>query len=129
MMKLNEDANLGINLIRAYSPDAVTVGAQRLTRPCLIAAQALVTDWTNGGLDDLEVDALEAIWPLAPQVVLLGTGARQRFPTAAIRAAFARRNIALEPMDIGAACRTYNVLAQEDRAVVAALFPDPADPS
>lgn len=123
-MKLNEDANGGINLIRSYSADAVTVGAQRISGPCLVAARALITDWTPGGLESLDLASLELIWPLAPQVVLLGTGERQRFPSAAIRQAFARRQVALEPMDLGAACRTYNVLAQEDRAVVAALFPE-----
>ncbi len=125
-MKLNEDANPGINLIRAYSAEGVSVGAQRLTRPCLIAPQAVIADWAVADLDGLDAESLERLWPLAPQVVLLGTGARQRFPPAAIREAFARRRIALEPMDLGAACRTYNVLAQEDRQVVAALFPDTA---
>jgi uncharacterized protein len=67
---------------------------------------------------------LDPIWALQPQVVLLGTGLRQRFPSAALRLAFAERQVALEPMDLGAACRTYNVLVQEDRAVVALLFPE-----
>ena len=125
-MKLNEDVPPGINLIRAYSAEGVTIGAERLTRPCVVAASALIRDWTPLNLDDLSVASLAPIWPLAPQVVLLGTGARQRFPSAAIRAAFAERRVALEPMDLGAACRTYNVLAQEDRAVVALLFPEPA---
>jgi uncharacterized protein len=125
VMKLNEDANAGINLIRAYSSEAITVAGQRLTRPCILAAQTLIADWPVANLASLQVAQLQAVWPLAPQVVLLGTGASQRFPGAEIRAAFASRRIALEPMDLGAACRTYNVLAQEDRAVVALLFPEP----
>jgi uncharacterized protein len=125
VMKLNEDVPPGIHLIRAYSADGVTVGAERLTRPCVVAPGALIRDWTAGDLADLDVASLESVWPLGPQVVLLGTGMRQRFPPASIRAAFAQRRIALEPMDLGAACRTYNVLAQEDRAVVALLFPEP----
>ena len=32
------------------------------------------------------------------------------------------RGIALEAMELGAACRTYNVLVQEERRVAAALF-------
>jgi uncharacterized protein len=36
----------------------------------------------------------------------------------------AAKQISLEAMDLGAACRTYNVLAQEDRAVAALLFPE-----
>lgn len=121
-MKLNEDANPGVNLIRGYAPGEISVAGQRLVLPCVVAAQQIVSAWTASfeqfGLADLQV-----IWDLGPQIVLLGTGARQRFPPAEIRNAFASRRIALEPMDLGAACRTYNVLVQEDRAVVAALFP------
>ena len=42
---------------------------------------------------------------------------------AALRAAFKARGIAIEAMDTGAACRTYNVLLAEDRHVAAALLP------
>jgi uncharacterized protein len=45
-------------------------------------------------------------------------------PVAAdLRAWFKARGVALEPMDTGAACRTYNVLLAEDRRVAAALLP------
>jgi uncharacterized protein len=124
VMKLNEDANRGVNLIRGYAADEIVVGAQHLQRPCVVSAKALITDWVPGGPDSLGLQDLEVIWALAPQVVLLGTGARQRFAAAAIRREFQRRNVALEAMDLGAACRTFNVLVQEDRAVVAALFPE-----
>jgi uncharacterized protein len=43
-------------------------------------------------------------------------------PPAALKAAFKVRRIALEPMDTGAACRTYNLLATEERRVAAALI-------
>ena len=65
---------------------------------------------------------LEAIFALAPQLVLLGTGATQKFPATNIRAAFAQRRIGLEVMDVGAACRTFNLLVQEGRRVAAALL-------
>jgi uncharacterized protein len=52
----------------------------------------------------------------------LGTGPVQRFADAPVRAEFARRRVGLEVMQLGAACRTFNVLLQEERQVVAALF-------
>ncbi len=63
------------------------------------------------------------IFALQPDVVLLGTGAKQMFPAGAIRQAFAARKVGLEVMDLGAACRTYNILVQEERRVAAVLFP------
>ena len=59
-------------------------------------------------------------------VVLTVSGHLRRRPDpaceSALRAAFAERRIGLEAMDLGAACRTFNILVQEERRVAAALF-------
>jgi uncharacterized protein len=55
-------------------------------------------------------------------LLLLGTGSRQMMPAAEMRQAFREANIALEAMDTGAACRTYNVLLAEGRTLGAALI-------
>ena len=56
------------------------------------------------------------------EILLLGTGEKQYFPPREIIKAFIERGIALECMDTGAACRTYNVLVSENRRVSAALI-------
>jgi uncharacterized protein len=67
------------------------------------------------------------LFALKPEVVVLSTGTKQQFPRAALRAEFATRKIGLEVMEIGAACRTYNVLVGEERRVLAAvLLPGPS---
>jgi uncharacterized protein len=55
-------------------------------------------------------------------VVVLSTGATQKFPRASLRAEFATRRIGLEVMEVGAASRTYNVLVGEERKVLAAIL-------
>lgn len=124
-MKLNEHVPADTLLVRAYSAEGVTIGTERLAGPCLVAPQLLVRDLGARQVDDLTPADLETALSLSPQVILLGTGRRMRFAPAAVRAACAARQIALESMDLGAACRTYNVLAQEGRAVAALLFPEP----
>ena len=59
---------------------------------------------------------------LEPELILVGTGARQIFPAPAFAAQFLRAGIGVEIMDTGAACRTYNVLVAEQRRVVALLL-------
>jgi len=110
------------NLIRGYSAAEVLIGEQRIERSCIVTAGRLITDWEPATFDDLLPAHLEAIFALAPDLVLLGTGATQRFATAEVRSAFAQRSVGLEVMQLGAACRTFNVLVQEERQVVAALF-------
>jgi len=64
-----------------------------------------------------------------PELVLLGTGERQVFPSGRVLAAFAGCGIGFEVMDNGAACRTFNLLLQEGRDVVLALIlPEGPDP-
>jgi uncharacterized protein len=53
---------------------------------------------------------------------ILGTGASQIFPGASLRERFASAGIALEAMDTGAACRTYNILLAEERVFAAAMI-------
>ena len=58
----------------------------------------------------------------ALQFLLLGTGTNQSFPDVDLQRTFAERNIGLEAMNTGAACRTYNVLLAEGRPVAAAFI-------
>ena len=121
-MKFTLEGNSRVNLVRAYSRAELRIGEAQLHSSCIVSADRLVTDWAPERFDALKPEHLQAIFELEPEVVLLGTGERQRFPPADIRAAFAARGVGLEVMDLGAACRTYNILVQEERHAVAALF-------
>ena len=111
-----------MNLVRAYSRTELRIGEEHVRSSCIVSADRLITDWPPARVEELLPEHLEAIFGLRPEVVLLGTGERQRFPPGSIRAAFAGRGVGLEAMDLGAACRTYNILVQEERQAVAALF-------
>src|SRR3569832_453660 len=121
-MKFTQQTPAGTHLIRRYGADFVVIGETEIRRSCLVSATAIVTDWPPHGVDDLAVAHLAAIFELAPEVVVLSTGAHQKFPRAALRAEFATRRIGLEIMEVGAACRTYNVLVSEERNVVGAIL-------
>ncbi len=110
------------NLIRSYSDTELCIGDQRVQRSCIVTAERLITEWPPASFAELAPADLEAIFALTPELVLLGTGPTQRFAAAGVRDEFARRRIGLEVMQLGAACRTFNVLVQEERRVLAALF-------
>lgn len=121
-MKLTLEANSGVNLIRSYAAGEIHVGELAVYSSCIVTADTLIADWEPQTLSQLEAAHLERLFALRPEVVLLGTGPMQEFPPHAIRGAFAARRIGLEVMDLGAACRTYNVLVQEERRAAAALL-------
>jgi uncharacterized protein len=121
-VKFTLERPAGTNLVRSYSDTELRIGEQRVQRSCLVTAGRLITDWPPASFDELAPAHLEAIFALGPELVLLGTGPVQRFASTAVRGEFARRGVGLEVMQLGAACRTFNVLVQEERRVLAALF-------
>ena len=79
-------------------------------------------DWQIASVAALDAAAAIYLINLAPEILLLGTGARQSFPATAVLREFARAQIGVETMDTAAACRTYNILMAEGRNVVAAII-------
>jgi len=121
-MKFTLESSSNVNLVRAYSASGIRIGELELHSSCLVTAEEVIGDWEPQRLSELSVGHLERIYALRPEVVLVGTGMSQQFAPYAIRASFAEHGIGIESMDLGAACRTFNILVQEDRRVVAALF-------
>jgi uncharacterized protein len=124
-MKFTQQPASGINLIRRYGPDFITLGEEDIRASCLVTAATLTRDWPPRSVEELKLEHLSPLFELAPEIVVLATGAQQKFPRAAMRAEFASRRIGLEVMEVGAACRTYNVLVGEERRVLAAILLSP----
>lgn len=121
-VKFTLEPGVRANLIRGYSATEIRIGEHSVRGSCIVSADTLITRWEPQSFAELEAAHLEAILALAPELVVLGTGPVQRFPPAEIRALLARRGVGLEAMQLGAACRTFNVLVQEERRVAAGLF-------
>jgi uncharacterized protein len=80
--------------------------------------------WAASQADGITLESLAAVSGHGGvEILLLGQGRRMMPVPAALRAGLKALGIAVEPMDTGAACRTYNLLVGEDRPVAAALLP------
>jgi len=121
-MKLTLEGTSNINVIRSYSADGIQIGEHIIRSSCIVTADTLISSWPAATLEELQLNHLEPLLELRPELVLFGTGARQRFAPAQIRSALTARGIGVEAMDLGAACRTFNILVQEERRVAAVLF-------
>ena len=115
------DSADGFN-IQAFEPGEIRINERIFTRNLILTPEKLLEDWPAEDVASLQDTHFEAILELAPDILLLGTGARQVFPSAACYANLMSRRIGIEIMDTAAACRTYNILAAEDRRVAAALL-------
>ena len=121
-MPLAEDKISSRYSISAYSSNGIVINNQGYRQSLVLSAQTIICPWTDGSIDELDELNLKDVLDLNPDVVLLGTGEHQYFPSARIFAVFGEQGIGLEVMTNGALCRPFNILVAEDRAVVAAVI-------
>jgi uncharacterized protein len=112
-----------INLIQAYGNGGFRI-AGVAHAGSVVVLPSRVAPWPVAEIASLPDDSLEIVVAAEPRVELLlvGCGARAAFLPPALRRRLRAAGIAVEPMDTGAACRTYNVLVAEGRRIAAALI-------
>jgi uncharacterized protein len=116
-------ANLGdTKLFTAHGADHVIVNGERFDHSIVVLAEEVRNDWAVTGFENLNETHFAYFLNLKPDVLLLGTGARQHFPHPRLYRALTEAGIGLECMDTPAACRTYNILVAEGRRVIAAIL-------
>lgn len=111
------------HFIRSIGERGIRIDDAYYLRSLIVSASQLLTDWAPQRPEELEEAHLQEIIALQPEVVLLGTGARQHFLAPRDMYCFYRQGIGIEVMTTDAACRTFNVLVTEGRSVAAALMP------
>lgn len=122
-MRFNQDPSPAATLIRSYGGGEIKINDTTFQQPVIVSSSAVAAGPAVATADELAAVHAGAVLAHEPEVVLLGTGTRQRFPAPEFGAAFLRVGVGFEVMDTGAACRTFNVLVAEQRRVVALLIP------
>jgi uncharacterized protein len=120
-MQLTRDTTVS-NLIRAWEPGRLRIGERWVVGNVIVGAEHIIEGWAASASPPLTIEHLEPALALQPSIVLLGTGTARQLPDLELMAALAERAVGLEIMSTPAACRTFNVLLQERRRVVAALL-------
>ena len=121
-MKLHSDNNQHYQTVTGYDASGVEINAQRFDYSLIVMPEIPPRPWEVSRFEDLEARHFEQIAADAPDVVILGTGERQRFVHPRLVASLSARHVGVESMDSQAACRTYNVLMGEGRKVTLALI-------
>ena len=121
-MKLHLETRTSHNTFTGYGAGYVLVNAERYETNLVVMPDYLADDWPVQGFEQLAREHFEFIAQLAPDLVLLGTGATLRFPHPRLSQPLSAARIGLEVMGTQAACRTYNILLGEGRKVAAALL-------
>ena len=121
-LKFQPETLDGVNTITRHDADRIVVGSNPYPHSIVVPWVGAVCGWPVATPDALEPGHLQVLLELKPDLVILGTGRRLRFPPASLLRPLIEQRIGFECMDTSAACRTYNVLVTERRSVVAALI-------
>ena len=120
-MKLHRAGASTVNTFTGYGEGYVAVNGQRHETSVVVLPDRVI-DWPAQSFAALTSGDFDVLAGLGIDILLLGTGPKQRFPHPSLTASLARSGIGLEAMDLQAACRTYNILVAEERRVAAALL-------
>ncbi len=121
-MKITQDFGQATYAITSYERGEVRINESRFNRSLIVMPEQLLEDWEPQRFEELTAEHLRAVLQWQPEMVILGTGATQRFPAPEIQRLFVDAGIGMEVMDTAAACRTYNIVMAEGRRVAAALL-------
>ncbi|MCC9622801.1 Mth938-like domain-containing protein [Thalassospira sp. MA62] len=113
----------GRKMITSYGDGLFRFGEEAVTGSIILSPTA-VFSWGVSNVDDIEAGSFDQVATQLRDIdiLLLGMGTKMQPVPMEWRAALKKQGIVLEPMDTGAACRTYNVLVSEERRVAAALI-------
>lgn len=121
-MKLHSSNTQQYQTVTSYEDNAVEINLIPFGKSLIVLPEIAPEPWPVTSFDALTIEHFEQINAISPDVVILGTGKRQRFVHPRLTAPLTARRIGVECMDNQAACRTYNILMTEGRKVALALI-------
>lgn len=121
-MKLHLADSKNRYAVTGYGPGYLAVNAIRYEQPLLITPDQSPEPWPVLAFDQLDAAAMAVLLEKRPEIIVLGTGATQRFAAPVVLRPLIEAGIGLETMNTPAACRTYNILMGEGRKVLAAML-------
>jgi uncharacterized protein len=105
-----------------YDDGYVLINQIRYEKSLIVMPDHLIEDWPVMTVSQLEVQHFECLMPHAPEIIILGTGVKHKFPGQSLQSQLIKMGTGIEIMDTKACCRTYNILVEEGRRVVAAIL-------
>ena len=121
-MKLQSDPHSGANTITGYGDGYIEINKIPYSHAVLLSSDGEILEWAIKSFDDLSPADFTQMASLKPELIIIGTGKRQRFPKPELLKTLIEAKIGFEVMDSQAACRTYNILVGEGRQVLLALI-------
>ncbi len=123
-MKLHSDPQSSLNTITGYGIGYIEVNSKVYPHALIVQPEGEISPWPVSAFADLSSDNLASLCVFKPELIIIGTGKKQQFLKPELIKPLIHAKIGFEMMDSQAACRTYNILMNEGRQVLAAIILD-----
>ena len=123
-MKLHSDPQSSLNTITGYGIGYIEVNSKVYPHALIVQPEGEISPWPVSAFADLSSDNLASLCVFKPELIIIGSGKKQQFLKPELIKPLIQAKIGFEMMDSQAACRTYNILMNEGRQVLAAIILD-----
>jgi len=123
-VKLHSDPQSSLNTITGYGIGYIEVNSKVYPHALIVQPEGEINPWPVSAFADLSSDNLASLCVFKPELIIIGTGKKQQFLKPELIKPLIQAKIGFEMMDSQAACRTYNILMNEGRQVLAAIILD-----
>jgi len=110
------------NAVQAYTDNEIQVNSIVYAKSFILCKDKIITDVLIKDIQEIDFHYLQLLKQLKPEIIIIGHNQSGTFPPISIISQLSQERIGIECMSIGAACRTYNVLLSEHRAVIAGFI-------
>lgn len=116
-----EPALPGKNYIQAYANGIIIINHEAVATNLIITPTLKIT-WTIESFLAIDENQLQQLLSYKPEVIIIGTGIKPFFLKPHLFSYIHQKGVGIECMTTSAACRTFNIMVNEERNVLAALI-------
>ena len=120
-MKIQPDV-IRVQSISGYGPGWIGIGSEKISTSVVIGSRGERFNWACNSFEELTAEHFAQLAAMDTELIIFGSGNRIRFPKGTWIKPLIDKQTGIETMDTQAACRTYNILADEGRSVAVALL-------
>lgn len=128
-MKISLSKDRSRNQIEHVSDTGIVINETTHQNSIIVSPDHPVMPWEVCSIETLSESNFEFVKQINPDVLILGCGTSHQMPDPKLLVYFFGQRIGFEVMTTIAACRTYNLLVDDERDVMAYLIldtnPDP----
>ena len=119
-MDLTLQKNSSDKIIKNYENRIIYIDKNKYDFNIFVSKE-FVTKWHISDINKIAIDDVNGMLKYNPEILIIGTGPHPILPKTEIITQLHNNNIGVEFMSTEAACKTFNVLLQEDRNVIVGL--------